>query len=120
MEVAWAYSLDIRDLSIDSYALGNADTEEAPCRTHDGPYCPVMANPLFSTYRGGENRVTSSTMAVFERVDLALVQEILETASGTGGELRTVVFENQVFEEGAIPDARISARFTWWFETKTV
>lgn len=78
-----------------------------------------MANPLLSTYRAGENRVTSSTIAVFERIDLALVQEILEAATGTGGELRTVVFENQIVEAGAVPDARISARFTWWFETKT-
>jgi hypothetical protein len=85
-----------------------------------------MPNPLLSTYRTGENRVTSSTMAVFERVDLALVQELLEAATGGGGELRTVTFENQtvtfknqVVNEDAVPDARISARFTWWFETKT-
>ncbi|TCC48051.1 hypothetical protein E0H73_42995 [Kribbella pittospori] len=78
-----------------------------------------MPNPLFSTYRGGENRVTSSLMAVFERMDLALVQELLEAATGTGEELRTVTFENQVVNVGAVPDARISARFTWWFETKT-
>jgi hypothetical protein len=78
-----------------------------------------MPNPLFSTYRGGENRVTSSLMAVFERIGLALVQELLEAATGTGEELRTVTFENQVVNVGAVPDARISARFTWWFETKT-
>lgn len=79
----------------------------------------LVANPLRSTYRAGENRVTSSTMAVLERIDLALVQELLEAASGTGGELRTVVFENQIVEKDSVPDARISARFTWWFETKT-
>lgn len=80
-----------------------------------------MPNPLFlATYRAGENRVTSSTMAVFERIDLALVQELLEAATGTGEELRTVTFENQVVNPAAVPDARISARFTWWFETKTV
>ncbi|MCX5051983.1 hypothetical protein OG895_32465 [Streptomyces sp. NBC_00201] len=77
-------------------------------------------NPLFSTYRTGENRVTSSTMAVFERIDLALVQELLETATAGAGELPTVFFHNQVMTDEAIPDARISARFTWWFETKTV
>jgi hypothetical protein len=79
----------------------------------------LVANPLLSTYRAGENRVTSSTMAVLERIDLALVQELLEAASGAGGELRTVVFENQIAEKDSVPDARISARFTWWFETKT-
>ncbi|TCN28592.1 hypothetical protein EV644_1456 [Kribbella orskensis] len=78
-----------------------------------------MPSPLFSTYRSGENRVTSSTMAVFERIDLALVQELLESASGIGDELRAVSFENQVVGDGSVPDARISARFTWWFETKT-
>lgn len=78
-----------------------------------------MPSPLLSTYRGGENRVTSSTMAVFERIDLALVQELLEAAGEIGGELRSVVFENQVTEKASVPDARISANFTWWFETKT-
>jgi hypothetical protein len=79
-----------------------------------------MANPLLSSYRAGENRVTSSTMAVFERIDLALVQELLGAASGAGSELRTVVFENQVVADGSVPDARISGHFTWLFETKTV
>lgn len=79
-----------------------------------------MVNPLLSSYRGGENRITSSTMAVLERLDLALVQELFEAATGSGQELQTVIFENQVVTTGAVPDARISARFTWWFETKTV
>jgi hypothetical protein len=35
-----------------------------------------VPKPLLSAYRTGENRVTSSTMAVFERIDLALVQEL--------------------------------------------
>lgn len=78
-----------------------------------------MPNPLFSTYRAGENRVTSSTLAVFERIDLALVKELLEGAGGIGSELPSVTFENQVSGEGSVPDARISGRFTWWFETKT-
>lgn len=78
-----------------------------------------MTNPLFSTYRAGENRVTSSTIAVFERIDLALVRELLQSATGMGDELQSVAFENQVVGEGSVPDARISARFTWWFETKT-
>ena len=80
----------------------------------------MSKNPLFSTYRAGENRVTSSTLAVLERIDLSLVRELLQNASGMGDELRAVQFENQVAGEGSVPDARISARFTWWFETKTV
>jgi hypothetical protein len=75
--------------------------------------------PLLSTYRAGENRLTASTMAVFERIDLALVQELLAAATESGDELRTVTFENQVLAADSVPDARISGRFTWWFETKT-
>jgi hypothetical protein len=74
-----------------------------------------------STYRAGENRVTSSTMAVFERIDLALVQELLGAVTGMGSELQALSFENlKVVAAGAVPDAHISARFSWWFETKTV
>lgn len=84
-----------------------------------GFYGPRMPAPLLSSYRAGENRVTASTMAVFERIDLALVEDLLAGATESGDELRTVSFENQVTVEGAVPDARISARFSWWFETKT-
>lgn len=79
-----------------------------------------MTNPLFSTYRAGENRITSSTLAVFERIDLTIVKEVLQGASGMGDELRAVSYENQVVGAGSVPDARISGHFTWWFETKTV
>jgi hypothetical protein len=79
----------------------------------------VVAAPLLSTYQAGENRVTASTMAVFERLDLGLVQELLGAATGSGEELRAVTFENQVVASSSVPDGRISARFTWWFETKT-
>lgn len=78
-----------------------------------------MPKPLLSTYRTGENRVTSSTMAVFERIDLALVQELLRAVTGMGSELQAVSFENQVAAPDTVPDAQISARFSWWFETKT-
>ncbi|MGF1648052.1 MAG: hypothetical protein ACFCVF_14170 [Kineosporiaceae bacterium] len=78
-----------------------------------------MSNPLLSSYRAGENRVTSSTMAVFERIDLAVVRDLLAAASGSGDELEAVTFENQVSGDASIPDARISGRFTWLFETKT-
>jgi len=79
-----------------------------------------VTNPLFSTYRGGENRVTSSMMAVFERIDLALVRDLLAAAVGAGEELQAVTFQNQVPTGPSVPDACISGRFTWWFETKTV
>ncbi len=34
-------------------------------------------NPLFSTYRQGENRVTASMLAVFERLDFSLLERLL-------------------------------------------
>jgi hypothetical protein len=77
-----------------------------------------MPNPLLSPYRGGENRVTSSIMAVFERIDLELVREILAAAT-EAGELSAVTFENQIPGEGAVADARIAGHFEWLFETKT-
>lgn len=64
--------------------------------------------------------MTSSTLAVFERIDLGIVKELLQTSAEMGDELQAVSFENQVVSQGSTPDARISAHFTWWFETKTV
>ncbi|WP_435111751.1 hypothetical protein [Nocardiopsis synnemataformans] len=75
--------------------------------------------PLFSTYRQGENRITSSMLAVFERVGLSLTEEILSRASGEST-LETVAFTNQpATGAGSVPDARISADFTYLFEVKT-
>ena len=76
--------------------------------------------PLFSTYRQGENRVTGSLMAVFERIDLSKVERLLAAASGESA-LQLFSFENQVRSKrlASVPDARISASFSLWFETKT-
>ncbi|HVA05211.1 MAG TPA: hypothetical protein VNG12_00555 [Acidimicrobiales bacterium] len=77
-------------------------------------------SPLFSTYRGGENRVTSSMMAVFQRLELSLLERLLGAVAGEAA-LQLVAFANQPAGAGAsVPDARISARFDYWFETKTV
>jgi hypothetical protein len=80
-----------------------------------------MANsPLFSTYRGGENRVTSSMMAVFQRLELSLLERLLGAVAQESA-LQLVAFVNQPPGAGAsVPDARMSARFDYWFETKTV
>lgn len=79
----------------------------------------MSRNPLFSTYRQGENRVTSSMLAVFERIDLSLLETILAAAAGESS-LQMVSFTNQPPGRGrSIPDARISARFAYWFEVKT-
>lgn len=79
----------------------------------------MAKNPLFSTYRQGENRVTSSMLAVFERIDLSLLETVLAAASGESS-LQMVLFTNQPPGKGhSVPDARISARFAYWFEVKT-
>lgn len=79
----------------------------------------VAKNPLFSTYRQGENRVTSSMLAVFERIDLSLLETILQAASGESS-LQMVSFTNQPPGKGhSVPDALISGRFAYWFEVKT-
>jgi hypothetical protein len=79
----------------------------------------MAKNPLFSTYRQGENRVTSSMLAVFERIDLSLLEELLTAATGESA-LQLVSFVNQPPGRGAsVPDGRISARFSYWFEVKT-
>lgn len=78
----------------------------------------MSKGPLFSTYRQGENRVTASMLAVFERIDLALVERLLGAASGES-ELQMVRFRNQVAGDDSVPDAGISAHFNYLFEVKT-
>ena len=81
----------------------------------------MTKSPLFSTYRQGENRVTSSMLAVFERIDLSLLETLLAGAAGEAGAIQMVSFVNQPVGMGAsVPDARISASFAYWFEVKTV
>lgn len=51
-----------------------------PRAGHGSRFSKVVARlktNLFSTYRQGRNRVTGSIVAVFERIDLALLQRIL-------------------------------------------
>ncbi len=76
-------------------------------------------NPLFSTYRTGENRVTASMLAVFERIDASILERLLAGASGESS-LTFVRFVNQVADvAGSVPDAAISASFHYLFEVKT-
>jgi hypothetical protein len=59
-----------------------------------------MKSPLFSTYRQGENRVTSSMLAVFERLDMAVLEALLGAASGEAA-LPFVKFVNQAVGSGS-------------------
>jgi len=79
----------------------------------------MAKTPLFSTYRQGENRVTSSMLAVFERIDANVVERILASASGESS-LAFVTFANQITGASeSVPDASISASFHYLFEVKT-
>jgi hypothetical protein len=93
--------------------------DDVACACDDMEGLIVAKNPLFSTYRQGENRVTSSMLAVFERIDLSLLETILQRASGESS-LQTVSFTNQPPGKGhSVPDGLISGRFAYWFEIKT-
>lgn len=92
---------------------------QAPSSVAERDRPNLAKNPLFSTYRQGENRVTSSMLAVFERIDLSLLETILAAAAGESS-LQMVTFTNQPSGRGrSVPDGVISARFAFWFEVKT-
>ena len=78
-----------------------------------------MANPLFSTYSQGENRVTASILAVFERISFAIVEQILQSLLQEP-ETSLLTFRNQPSGPSSTPDARIRASFSYWIETKRV
>ena len=77
-----------------------------------------MTNPLFSTYTQGENRVTSTLLAVLEHVNSRLGEDILE-ALVDESDLSLVAFDNQVTGVESVPDAAIRGSTALWFETKT-
>ena len=77
-----------------------------------------MPNPLFSTYARGENRVTSTLLAVLENVNNQLAEDVLE-ALADESDLALVSFDNQVTGVESVPDAAIKGSTALWFETKT-
>lgn len=77
-----------------------------------------MPNPLFSTYTQGENRVTSTLLAVLENVNNQLAEDVLE-ALADESDLALVSFDNQVTGVESVPDAAIKGSTALWFETKT-
>jgi len=77
-----------------------------------------MPNPLFSTYTQGENRVTSTLIAVLEHVNNQLAEDILEALTDES-DLSLVSFDNQVTGIDSVPDAAIKSSTALWFETKT-
>src|SRR5438105_9753930 len=103
-----------------SRARGGGD-DRTSSRPRNRSARQMTKSPLFSTYRQGEDRVTSSMLAVFERIDLSLLETLLAGAAGEAGAIQMVSFVNQPVGLGAsVPDARIPASFAYWFEVKTV
>ena len=74
---------------------------------------------IFSTYSQGENRVTSSILAVIRSLSLDRIERILG-ALLEQSELEFVRFENQPSRGGdGVPDAIIQSSFRLLIETKT-
>ena len=74
---------------------------------------------IFSSYRGGENRVTSTMLAVFERVGLGLTERIIAAAAEDSA-LALASFTSQPSSGGAgVPDGEIKSSFRYLIETKT-
>jgi hypothetical protein len=78
-----------------------------------------MPNPLFSRYRQGENRITASILAVFERISFALVERILQILCGEPN-LPLLQIENQIRADQSVPDGAIQASFSYLIETKVI
>ena len=80
-----------------------------------------MPNPLFATFKQGENRVTASILAVFERISFALVERIIQILCEEPN-IPLLEIRNQIRLKGvgAVPDGAIQASFAYWIETKIV
>lgn len=78
-----------------------------------------MSKSLFSKYSQGENRITSTILSVFSKINLFTLQEILKFILNDV-DVELVKFDNQIKErnKNSVPDARISASFDYLFETK--
>jgi hypothetical protein len=77
-----------------------------------------MASSIFSTYSTGENRVTSSIMAVLQSLALPRIERLLGSLLEQS-EFQLVRFDNQVSSAGpGIPDAEIAASCRILVETK--
>ena len=77
-----------------------------------------MTTPLFSTYRQGENRVTSTLLAVLQRLSLPNIDRILQALLEDEG-FNLIAFENQPKLKESTPDARIATGPSILVETKT-
>lgn len=80
-----------------------------------------MANSIFSTYSTAENRVTSTILAVFEKLNSSTVTRILQVLM-EDSTIELIKYENQVKSicSASVPDGRIKGMFDYIIETKVV
>lgn len=78
-----------------------------------------MANSIFSTYNTTENRVTSTILAVFEKLNSSTVTRILQVFL-EDSTIELIEYENQVKSHDSVPDGRIKGLFDYVIETKVV
>ena len=73
---------------------------------------------IFSTYKQGENRVTSTIIEVLRNLPINVVERFLGMFIDDN-QKDFFQFQNQIKGAGSIPDAEISSDFKIVFETKT-
>ncbi|MDP2721748.1 MAG: hypothetical protein Q8O72_03225 [Bacteroidales bacterium] len=78
-----------------------------------------MANSIFSTYSTAENRVTSTILAVFEKLNTTTVTRILQVLM-EDSTIELIEYVNQVKSSDSVPDGRIKGLFDYIIETKVV
>jgi len=78
-----------------------------------------MTNSIFSTYSTAENRVTSTILAVFEKLNSSTVTRILQVLM-EDSTIELIEYENQVKFSDSVPDGRIKGMFDYIIETKVV
>lgn len=79
-----------------------------------------MQNTLFSTYRQGENRVTSSFLALLERVTVKTFNQIFNILlQDSNNSIITINSQYKVSNSNSVPDASISFPRKVLIETKT-
>lgn len=78
-----------------------------------------MGNSIFSTYNTAENRVTSTILAVLERLNTLTVTQLLQILM-EDSTIELIQYENQVKSSDSIPDGRIRGLVDYIIETKIV
>lgn len=75
-----------------------------------------MSKSIFSTYHKSENRVTSTILAVLERLSNPTLSAFFQGIEEN--DFKTIIFDNQYKKGNSVPDARIFAAFEYIIETK--